>query len=113
AIDLRKGKHVVAFLSLSCSHCKVAAKKFYLFKKDNSSLPLFFVLNGDSIKYETWIAETKAGNIPYSFCLGKIFVHLAGTRLPRIYYLEDGIVVKKVDYFELNQYDIETWLEKK
>ncbi len=111
AIDLRQGKHVVAFLSLSCSHCKVAAKKFYLIKKNNPQLPLYFVLNGDSIKYQQWVAETKAGNIPYSFCLGKTFVQLAGTRLPRIYYLEDGIVIKKVDYFELNQYDIETWLE--
>jgi ribosomal protein L21 len=51
--------------------------------------------------------DTKSDNIPNSFCLGKTFIQLASTNLPRIYYLDNGIVVKKVDYFELNQYAIE------
>jgi hypothetical protein len=111
-VELRQGKHVVAFLSLSCGHCRVAAKKFRLIKKENPSLPIYFVLNGDSLKYKEFIADTKATNIPSSFCGAKVFVQLAGSHLPRIYYLDNGIVVKKVDYFELNQYDIEHWLGK-
>jgi hypothetical protein len=109
-VDLRKGKHVVAFLSLSCSHCRIAAKKFRLIKKNNPSLPVYFILNGDRSKYADFIKDTKADNIPSSYCLGKSFVQLASSRLPRIYYLDDGIVVKKVDYYELNQYDIEGWI---
>jgi uncharacterized membrane protein YphA (DoxX/SURF4 family) len=111
SIELRKGKHVVAFLSLSCSHCRIAAKKFRLIKKSNPDLPIYFVLNGDKDKYAAFIEDTGANNIPYSFCLGKSFVQLSSARLPRIYYLDNGLVVKKVDYFELNQYDIEDWLE--
>jgi hypothetical protein len=108
--ELRKGKQVVAFLSLSCSHCRVAAKKFRLIKKNNPGIPVYFVLNGDREKYSTFIEDTKADNIPYSYCLGKPFIQLASTQLPKIYYLDNGIVVKKVDYFELNQYAIEEWL---
>jgi hypothetical protein len=71
------------------------------------------VLNGDKgIKLKDFLDDTKATNIPYSFCLGKSFVQLASSRLPRIYYLNNGIVEKKVDYFELNQYEIEKWLIK-
>lgn len=109
-VELRKGKHVVAFLSLTCSHCRIAAKKFRLIKKNNPELPIYFVLNGDKPKYKTFIEDTKADNIPSSFCLGKSFVQLASAHLPRIYYLDNGIVVKKLDYFELNQYAIENWI---
>lgn len=109
-VELRKSKHVLAFLSLSCKHCRIAAKKFRLIKKNNPDLSIYFVLNGDKKKYVEFIEDTKADNIPYSFCLGKTFVQLASTNLPRIYYLDNSVVVKKVDYFELNQYAIEDWV---
>ncbi|MBA3680041.1 MAG: hypothetical protein H0W73_02460 [Bacteroidetes bacterium] len=111
-VDLRKGKHVVAFISLTCPHCRIAAKKFRLIKKNNPALPIYFVLNGiKKEKYAEFIEDTKCDNIPNSFCLGKTFVNLAGTDLPRIYYLDNGILVKKVDYYELNQYAIEDWIK--
>jgi uncharacterized membrane protein YphA (DoxX/SURF4 family) len=112
-VDLRQGKQIVAFLSLTCPHCRIAAKKFYLIKKNNSTLPIYFILNGDKGKYAPFVKETKADNIPSSYCLGESFINLAGTNLPRIYYLDNGLVVKKVDYFELNQYHIENWINGK
>ncbi|MDI9339424.1 MAG: DoxX family protein [Sediminibacterium sp.] len=111
-VDVRKGKQVVTFLSLSCPHCRIAAKKFHLIKKNNPDLPVYFILNGDKTDYKLFVEDTKADNIPHSFCLGETFVKLAGVKLPRIYYLEDGTVIKKVDYYELNQYDIEDWMKK-
>lgn len=110
-VDVRKGKHVLAFMSLTCGHCRIAAKKFRLIKKNNPALPIYFVLNGDKGKYKEFIEDTKADNIPSSYCLGKSFIQLASTNLPRIYYLDNGVVIKKVDYFELNQYAIEYWLK--
>jgi hypothetical protein len=110
--ELREGKHVLAFLSLTCSHCRIAAKKLRLIKKKNPAISIYFVLNGDRKNLPAFITDTRAENIPYSFCLGKAFVKLASTRLPRIYYLENGVVVRKVDYLELNQYDIERWMGK-
>lgn len=112
-IELRKGKQVLAFLSLTCSHCRIAAKKFRLIKKNNPSIPIYFILNGEKKNYASFIADTKADNIPSSYCLGKTFIQLASAQLPRIYYLDNGIVTKKVDYFELNQYQIEDWLKSK
>ena len=112
-VDIRKGNHVVAFLSLKCPHCKIAAKKFRLIKKNNPQISIYFILNGQKSDYSNFIEETKADNIPYSFCLGKTFVKLASFRLPRIYYLNNGIVLRKVDYLELNQYEIEAWYNKK
>lgn len=110
-VELRKGKHVVSFLSLTCPHCRIAAKKFRVIKKNNPSLPIYFILNGERKDLEPFMNDTKADNIPYSFCLGKTFLQLASAALPRIYYLDNSVVVKKVDYFELNQYHIEDWIK--
>jgi hypothetical protein len=109
-IELREGKHVLAFLSLSCPHCRIAAKKFRLIKRSNPELSIYFVLNGGKEKLSEFLKDTKAENIPYSFCLGKTFVHLASAQLPRIYYLDNSIVIKKVDYYELSQSDLENWM---
>lgn len=110
AVELRKGKQVLAFLSLSCPHCRIAAKKFRLIKRNNPAIPIYFVLNGSKEKYAEFLAETQANNIPSSFCLGKTFVQLASAQLPRIYFLDNSVVVKKVDYLELNQYELEGWI---
>jgi hypothetical protein len=110
-VDLRKGKHVLAFMSLKCPHCRVAAKKFRLIKVNNPAIPIYFVLNGDKQDLQAFLDDTKIDNIPYSFALGKAFVQLSGTTLPKIYYINNTIVYKKVDYYELNQYQIEDWLK--
>jgi len=112
-VELRKGKHVIAFLSLTCPHCRIAAKKFHLIHKSNPQLSIYFVLNGESNLLPEFYADTKTQDIPSSLALGKAFVNLAGAHLPQIYYLDNGIVVKKVDYFELNQYQIEDWVAGK
>ena len=41
-----------------------------------------------------------------------MFVELAGLQLPVIYYLNNSVVEKQVDYFTLDQNHIETWLKK-
>jgi hypothetical protein len=75
-------------LSLSCPHCRIAAKNFRLIKRNNPELSIYFVLNGGKEKLPEFLNDTKAENIPYSFCLGKTFVQLASAQLARIYYLE-------------------------
>jgi len=111
SVDLRKDKHVLAFLSLTCHHCRIAAKKFRLIKKNSPSTSIYFILNGDKARFREFIEDTKATNIPSSYCLGESFIKLSSAHLPRIYYLDNGMVVKKVDYYELNQYAIENWIK--
>jgi hypothetical protein len=111
AIELRKGRHLLAFMSLTCRHCRIAGKKLQLMKENNPSISIYFVLNGSRDNLPAFLAETGATDIPSSFCLGKTFIRLASANLPRIYYLDNGVVVKKVDYIELNQYSVEHWLK--
>ena len=110
-VDFRKGKHVVAFLSLTCPHCRVAAKKIKLMKDINSSLPFYFILNGERNELTEFMKDTKCDDIPYSFVLGQTFVKLAGVALPRIYLIHDGILVRKKNHVTLEQYQLEEFIK--
>ncbi|MFA6924895.1 MAG: MauE/DoxX family redox-associated membrane protein [Bacteroidales bacterium] len=108
--DLAKGKIIVAFLSLTCPHCKIAAYKLHIIKKKNPKIPIYFILNGDKKDYKDFWAETHAEEIPHSLFLGNDFLKLSGVHIPAIFWLNNGIVENKVKYVFLNQSDIERWL---
>lgn len=111
-IDLRKGKHVIAFMSLTCPHCKMAAYKMQLMKKSNPDISMFLVLNGDSTNLAPFWKETGAKNIPHTILLGKDFVELAGFSLPSIYWINNSWVEANTTYIEMSQSGIEEWLKK-
>ncbi len=110
-VDLRKGKHIVAFMSLTCPHCKMAALKMQLMKRDNPDISMFLVLNGDSTNLQPFWDKTNAEIIPNTMLLGRDFVSLSGLSLPAIYWINDGWVEAKSTYINLNQAAIEQWLE--
>lgn len=70
AIDLRRGKHIIAFLSLTCSHCRVAAKKLYIIHKKNPTLPIYMALNGDKELLTDFFDDTNTKSIPHNLFLG-------------------------------------------
>lgn len=111
-VQLTKGKHVIAFFSLTCPHCKTAAYKLHLMKEKNAQLPFFMVLNGDTSDLTAFWEKTKAQNIPFSFLRGQDFVDMAGYSLPTIYFIHNGIIEAEANYLELNQSEIEAWLKQ-
>lgn len=109
---LSKGKHIIAFMSLSCSHCRIAAKKLRLIKEKNPSISMYLVLNGDDKKIQPFFEDTRAQNIDYCLLNGKTFVYLAGLDLPAIFMVNNSTVENYVDYMHLDQTEIEKWLAK-
>ncbi|MCB0697474.1 MAG: hypothetical protein KDC07_08930 [Chitinophagaceae bacterium] len=112
-IELRKGKHIIAFMSLTCPHCKMAALKMQLMHRDNPDISMFFVLNGDSVDLKPFWEKTNAEEIPHTMLLGRDFVELSGLSLPAIYWINDGWVEARSTYINMNQGEIEKWLEDK
>lgn len=111
--NLLQGKRIIAFLSLTCPHCKLGAYKLHLIHKLNPSIPIYFILNGDLPDLASFFEESKAGDIPYSFLTSdEGFVRAAGVKLPSILWVNNGVVEKKVKYKFLKQEEIEAWLKK-
>jgi thiol-disulfide isomerase/thioredoxin len=106
---LSKGKHIIAFMSLTCPHCKIAAKKIGIIHKRNPFISFYFVLNGDEKNLNSFFEESNAGNIPYCMLRGKPFMYLAGTSFPSIYMLNNGIVEHEINYMNMDQDEIEKW----
>lgn len=113
SIDLTKGKHIIAFMSLTCPHCKIAAQKMNIMHKKNPAIPFYYALNGDKELEAGFIENTNTKNIPHHMFLGaKDWINVAGISLPVIMYVDNGIVVKKTDGLTIDQNDIELWLKK-
>lgn len=109
---LSEGKHVIAFMSLSCPHCRVAAKKIRLMHEKNPDISFYFVLNGEKEKMKWFYLDTKTENIPYTMLRARPFVYLAGTNLPTIYLVNNSTVEHWVNYMELDQTEVEKWLKE-
>ncbi len=111
SIDIRRGKHVLALLSTSCVHCRIAAQKFKIIHQRNSAISIYFLINGDSTEISNFLKITETENIPHSQLNSRNFYILAGTEVPAIYYLNNAIVQRQVDYFSLDQNEIENWMK--
>jgi hypothetical protein len=112
ALELRKGKFIVAFMSSTCRHCRIAAQKFSVINRENPSIPIYFFINGSDSDIQRFRSVNEVERIPYSKLNGHVFVELAGLQLPVIYYLNNSVVEQQVDYYTLEQAHIEKWLAR-
>lgn len=111
SVELRKGKHVIAFLSLTCRFCRKAARKMAIMKKANPELSFYMVLNGDSANIAPFFDETRATNIPSSMFNGaEDFVKVNGSHsFPSIKWIQDTTVIRESNYINLDEKEILKW----
>ncbi|MBK9299458.1 MAG: DoxX family protein [Bacteroidetes bacterium] len=114
-IELRKGKHVIAFMSLTCEFCRKAAKRMRIMKQKHPELPFFIILNGDSSQIKPFFDDTKVDNIDYSIFNGaEQFKKLnRGTALPTIKWMKDTTLIRESNYITLDEDDILKWMKEK
>jgi hypothetical protein len=110
--SLSKGKHIILFFSLTCSHCRIAAKKVRTINKLNPSIPFYMVLNGKDENLAAFFDDTHTESINHCILKGNSFIYLAGLALPTIYLVNNSIVENQVDYIHLDQQELENWLAK-
>ena len=109
--DLSQGKHIIAFVSPGCGHCKIAAYKMHLMKEHNPALPFFLVIGGTKSDLTEFWQKTKAQNIPHTRLNGDSFMQYTGGIFPLIIWVNDGWVEAKADYNTLTQKEIEEWIK--
>ncbi len=109
--DIRNQKVVLCFLSSSCEHCKIAAKKIAIIHKQDNSIPFYFFINGYEKDIQKFIQTVGTKDIPYSKLNNPTFVQLVGFKLPVIYYYNSGTVEKQVDYYTLETAHLQEWLK--
>jgi hypothetical protein len=111
--DLRIGKRVIAFMSLTCPHCKLGAQKLNIIHGSHPELPIYFILNGDQTELKNFLDESKTVSIAYSFMtLKEGFIDNAGVNLPSILWVNNSKVENRTKYTELNENTLMEWFQK-
>lgn len=115
-VDLRTGKHIVAFMSLTCSHCREAAAKFAQFKNEDENLPIIFIFS-NHFKEEDAVQDfdkvTQSKKIPRYYIPKSIFREMAGKGVPSIYMLEGKKIEDKIDnYHSMKLVDLKNWYQE-
>ncbi len=113
ATDMRKGKYIIAFVSPSCEHCRIAARKMALMKKDNPSLPFFMIVGGIASDLTDFWKQTRSQNLPWMRLHRDPFLYYTGGMFPLIVWVNDGRVEAKSTYNTLTQSEIEEWVARK
>jgi hypothetical protein len=109
-IELRKGKHVVAFMSSGCPHCRTAAKVLRDMYAADTTLPIFIVLNGWPEQAADFFKDTKADKVPHMLFTGvSDFIKMAGPYVPAIYWVNNSVKERKVSFNQLNAAAIKAW----
>lgn len=109
-VDLRKGKHLVAFMSLGCPHCRHAAKIFKDIYAEDSTLPIMMIFTGSAIDTTDFFADTKAQKVPhFVFNNSDEFIKMAGKFVPQIYWINNGIKERRITYVQLNAELLRNW----
>lgn len=110
AANVMRGRHLVAFFSLTCPHCKTAAKTLGDIYRQDTSLPMLIVLGGKEKRLADFFAETKSAHVPYTHVHPMdSFIHMAGPYVPAIYFVENSQVVRRLRYTALSRSAIAHW----
>jgi hypothetical protein len=113
SVELRTGKHIVAFMSLTCPHCKKAAFLLQVIHRQHPDLPIYMVLNGHPDFLQDFFKETHAQSIPHTlFRGGEEFQTMSGPGVPAIYWINNSVIEKKSNYFQLDPKYMEHWVKE-
>ncbi len=114
-VELRTGKHIVAFMSLTCPHCKKAAYLLHVIHQQHPDVPIFIVLDGPEAFKDQFFKETHAEDVPYLYFAHHSvdFVKMAGPGVPSIFWFNNGVAEYKsvYAYYQLDPGYMEQWLK--
>lgn len=110
-VNLNKGKHIVAFLSPSCIHCRKAGLKMHELLKQNPQLPFYMVVGGTMSDISDFWRESQAADIPYTRLAVEPFMKYTHGVFPAILWINNGIVEANTNYKELDIKVIEKWMK--
>lgn len=110
--EVRSGKSIVAFLSLKCSRCKMAANKLELIKKQHPDLPIYFIINGEEEDFSEFSKVSELETVPYAFFNdGDELIKVCGVNFPAVFLSNNSYLDASIDYSELTAENLLQWVK--
>lgn len=112
--NLKEGKYIVAFVSLTCPNCKLSTKRLRILKDIYPTLPVVLVVNGKREFLKQFFEFTGAENMhQIHFNGGEDYVKMSGFDLPNVMIIKNRTLVRQLDYTELNETVLGEYFELK
>jgi len=109
-VELRKGKHLIAFMSLGCPHCRNAAKIFRDIYAEDPSLPVMMIIFGNPRDTADFFKDTKANAVPhFVYRNSEEFMRMAGKYVPSISWVNNSIKERNISYVQLSTALLRNW----
>lgn len=113
AQELRKGQHILCFMTLTCPHCRHAATLINEINEEHPGLPFYILfpkVEDDSLQamqLADFEAETKIHNLPYSFIpreqFGEMIKAAGEDGVPTMLWMTDTTINRKMEIPDLEQ----------
>jgi thiol-disulfide isomerase/thioredoxin len=101
--QLSKETTLIAFLSMSCAHCKYAAQRLAHLHDAMPELNMLIILNGDSSEAASFRENHNISKINYSMLGANAFLELAGNSVPAIFLIKQDFKIAKIQTAQLNR----------
>jgi len=111
--DLTHGKKIICMFSVGCKYCQLAARKITaidgLLEKD---VDILYFMLGSEDKMDMFWEKSKSKKFPYAIVSFIDFFNVSDNKLPTIFYINNGIIEKKVGFRTLFEDEVKEFVEK-
>ena len=103
----QSGKHIISFMSPKCHFCDLASRKLeIILSKIESDYSFKMVFWGEETTIKEFINNHNFGKFDYDILPPNYFLKITDGKMPLILLVEDGEVVQKYGYRNLNEREI-------
>ena len=119
-VELRSGRHILSFKSLTCPHCRKAAHLLRIIHREHPDLPIYFILVGPQQMLKNFYDETQAKDVPHlyfaSYADFEAMINAgvdsgAHSGVPAIYWVDNDTIRYKSTYYQLDPEFMKKWVQ--
>lgn len=109
----KKGRKVIAFLSLTCPHCRDMAFKLHIIKKQHPEMKILFVYGGENKDKKLFLARAKCSDMPSIDLSMDEMVKITGPFFPTVVGIENSKVLNKWSVVNMSEDEMTSFFENK
>ena len=99
--ELKSGRKLICFASLTCPFCLRSAYKLHVLKKRNPDAQCYLILTGDSKVLHLFERRTSCENVPRMLLNDPLFNKITGGSVPKIYLVDNGKITHRLPYWAI------------
>jgi len=103
-LSVDEGKKVVAFFSMGCKYCLLAAHKISIIADNTQTHEnIYYVFFGEEKNMEGFWEKSQSKHFPYAIIPFEEVYEITGGYMPSVFFLENGYIKQRTGYRDLTE----------